>query len=134
MGIVWNELMTTGVPELDEQRRSLIAALNNLAEAMSAGKGRDEIGKILAFTGEYAQKHFRAEERYFEKYHCPANAENKREHQRFVNRFTELMSVFQRTGADFKFINSVYKELSDWLLHHILGIDITLRPYVQKSA
>ena len=101
---------------------------------MSAGKGRGEIGNILAFTGEYAQKHFRAEERYFEKYHCPANAENKREHQRFVNRFTELMSVFQRTGADFKFINSVYKELSDWLLHHILGIDITLRPYVQKSA
>ena len=132
MGIVWNELMSTGVPELDAQHQALIETLNKLADAMTSGKGQQEIKAILLFAGKYAQTHFRAEEAYFEKYHCPANAENTQAHQHFIARFAELMDAFHRNGADFKFINSVYKELSDWLVHHILGVDVKLRPYVKK--
>jgi hemerythrin len=132
MNIAWNSLMTTGVPELDDQHRALIDALNQLAGAMAAGKGTQEIENILTFAGEYAQSHFKTEEAYFEKYHCPASVKNRQEHAQFLTRFRELYSQFHERGADFKFISGVYRELSDWLVHHILGVDIQLRDVIKK--
>ncbi len=132
MNIAWNSLMTTGVPELDDQHRALIDTLNQLADAMSSGKGTQEIGKILTFAGEYAQTHFRAEEAYFDQYRCPASAKNRQEHANFLARFRELQSQFEQCGADFKFISGVYRELSNWLVHHILGVDIQLRDVLKK--
>lgn len=132
MNIAWNNLMTTGVPELDDQHRDLIDTLNQLADAMSANKGTQEIGKILAFAGEYAQSHFQIEEAYFKKYACPASAQNQQEHAQFLARFRELQSQFEQHGADFKFLSSVYRELSNWLVHHILGVDVQLRDAIGK--
>ena len=124
--------MTTGVQELDDQHRELIDMLNQLANAMSANKGTQEIGRILTFAGEYAQSHFQAEEAYFEKYHCPASAQNRKEHAEFLARFRELQSQFQKCGADFKFVSGVYRELSNWLVRHILGVDVQLREAIKK--
>lgn len=132
MNIAWTSLMTTGVPELDDQHRALIDTLNQLADAMSTNKGPQEIGNILAFAGEYAQSHFQAEEAYFEKYHCPASAQNRQEHAEFLARFRELHDQFQKCGADFKFVSSVYRELSNWLVRHILGVDVQLRDALKK--
>ena len=132
MNIAWNNLMTTGISELDDQHRELIDTLNQLADAMSANKGAQEIGKILAFAGEYAQSHFQIEEAYFKKYACPASAQNQQEHAQFLARFRELQSQFEQHGADFKYIASVYRELSNWLVRHILGVDVQLRDVIPK--
>jgi len=133
MAILWNELMSTGVPKIDEQHKELIEALNTLGNAMQAGKGKDEIEKILEFAGQYARKHFGFEEECFEKYNCPAAALNKQEHAWFVERFTVLMEEFQEKGARFSLIIKIHKELSHWLLQHICEVDMKLRPYVQKT-
>jgi len=132
MNIAWSSLMTTGVSELDDQHRALIDTLNQLADAMSSNKGMQEIGKILAFAGEYAQSHFQTEEAYFEKYACPVSAQNRQEHAQFLARFRELQTQFEQDGADFKFVSGVYRELSNWLVRHILGVDVRLRDVIKK--
>ncbi len=133
MQIAWHTSMSTGIPEIDEQHKELVKTLNTLADAMQAGKGKDEIEKMLEFAGQYAQKHFGFEEECFEKYNCPVADLNKQEHAQFVARFTVLMEEFQEKGAKFTLIIKIHKELSDWLLQHICEVDTKFYPYVQKT-
>jgi hemerythrin len=131
MSIVWSDSMSTGVAEIDEQHRELISMLNSLSDEMRSGKGKNEIEKILVFAGEYAQKHFACEERYFAEYQCPAAPQNKAAHEYFAGRFTELMQDFRAQGNSFALMMKIYNELSTWLVQHILGVDIELRASVR---
>jgi hemerythrin len=133
MAIVWNDSMSTGVAEVDEQHKELIRMLNSLSDALRSGKAKDEIENILVFAGEYAQKHFKCEERYFARYDCPACPQNKAEHEKFIARFTELMQDFQAQGGSFALVMKIYNELSNWLVNHILGVDTKLRATVKAQ-
>ncbi len=133
MAIAWNDSMSTGVTEIDNQHKELINMLNSLSETMRSGKGRDEIEQILLFAGEYAQKHFECEEQYFIEYNCPAGPQNKTSHEYFIARFTELMGDFREQGSSFALVMKIYNELSNWLIQHILGVDTQLRISVQSQ-
>ncbi len=134
MAIAWNDSMSTGVTEIDEQHQELIRMLNSLSDAVRSGKGKDEIEKMLVFAGEYAQKHFEREERYFIEYNCPAGPQNKAGHEQFIARFTELMGDFREHGSSFTLVMKIYNELSNWLVQHILGIDTKLRIAVRSQG
>lgn len=134
MAIIWNDSMSTGVAEVDQQHQELIAMLNALSDAMRSGKGKEEIEKILIFAGEYAQKHFECEERYFAHYQCPAGPQNKAGHEHFIARFTELMDNFREQGRSFALAMKIYNELSNWLVQHILGVDTKLRISVRAQT
>jgi hemerythrin len=49
--IRWDQSMTTGVETIDDQHKQLIAWLNDLLAAMSQGKGRDEVQRLLDDLG-----------------------------------------------------------------------------------
>jgi hemerythrin len=133
MAITWKKAMSTGVAEVDEQHQELIKTLNRLDEAIQTGKGTEQIKQLLDFAGQYAQKHFQCEEAYFEQYHCPASALNKQEHAQFIVKFSGLVQEFQQEGAKFSLAIKIHQELSDWLIHHILGVDIQLQNAVRQS-
>jgi hemerythrin len=133
MAITWKKAMSTGIMEVDEQHQELIKVLNTLDETIQTGKGTDQIKQILDFAGQYAQKHFRCEEAYFEQYQCPASALNKQEHAQFILKFSDLMQEFQQQGAKFSLVIKIHQELSDWLIQHILGVDIQLQDAVRKA-
>ncbi len=113
MAIAWNDSMSTGIAELDNQHKELIKMLNSLSEAMRSGNGNDEIEKILVFAGEYAQKHFECEEQYFVEYNCLASPQNKGGHEYFLTRFTELVGDFRQQGGSFALVMKIYNELSN---------------------
>ncbi len=131
MEIVWNDLMTIGVQEIDEQHQTLIDTLNRLGEVMLGEQRPEEIQEILAFTVRYAQTHFQSEEAYFEQYDCPETQTNKQAHVQFVEVVDSLIQDFQEQGADISLMIKIHKFLVDWLLHHILEVDTTLRKYVK---
>jgi hemerythrin len=134
MAIAWNDLMSTGITEIDEQHKELINMVNSLSDTLRSGKGKEEIQKILTFADEYAQKHFECEERYFDQYQCPAAPQNKAGHEQFIKRFQELLHEFHEQGSSFALVMRIYNELSNWLVQHILGIDTKLRTSVRQQG
>ncbi|MHB9035807.1 MAG: hemerythrin domain-containing protein, partial [Armatimonadota bacterium] len=58
MAVQWTPDLAVGVREIDDQHRELFKRVNDLLEAMSKGKGRDEIAKVVAFLGNYVVTHF----------------------------------------------------------------------------
>ena len=45
----WNNAMTTGVLDIDEQHRELIDKFNELVDAEASGVDRGKVGSILDF-------------------------------------------------------------------------------------
>ena len=45
MAMQWNENLAVGVDVIDNQHKGIISRINNLLNAMSQGKGKDEVGK-----------------------------------------------------------------------------------------
>lgn len=123
MAVVWNNSLATGVPEVDRQHQELIHQLNRLGEAMSQGKGRDELAKILDFLADYVVRHFAAEERHMDQLNCPAAEANREAHRQFLTTFKTLRARFDAAGAQSTLVLEIHGTLSKWLVEHITKID-----------
>jgi len=126
MPVNWDLTMATGVAKIDQQHQELIAKLNSLLEAMQKGRGKDEIGKLIAFLGEYVKKHFADEEAEMERVKCPAAVANRIAHQQFIKRFGDIRDRFNKDGTSPKLIIDVQQALLDWFIAHIRSIDTKL--------
>ncbi len=126
--IAWDEKsMGTGVESVDREHQSLIKMLNELMEATSQGKGKEEIGRMMDFLGKYAVNHFQSEEGIMDECQCPTAAQNKQDHAKFLSEYQELSRKFETDGPSLTFVIQVQKKVANWLISHIRGCDMALK-------
>ncbi len=129
--IEWRNDFSVNIREVDEQHKKLIAMLNELYDAMSAGKGKEVLSRILDGMAEYTVTHFTTEERLMREYNYPGYVKHKREHESFVRRVLEFREKFEKgeiTAVE------VMRYLSEWLKNHILGSDKKFGPYLNARG
>jgi hemerythrin len=119
--ITWNDSFSVNVAELDEQHKTLIALINDLNDAMSVGKGRDVLGRILNDLSAYTATHFRTEERYFAQYKYPDTFNHRIEHIAFAKKVAQFSEAY--ANGNIPLTTEVLKRISDWWKHHILETD-----------
>ncbi|MGQ9819971.1 MAG: bacteriohemerythrin [Candidatus Kapaibacteriales bacterium] len=115
--IEWNDKLSVGVPEMDNQHKRLFAIINDLDDAMKQGKGKDVIGKVLSGLETYVHTHFRSEEEFMKKIGFPGLEIQKEEHKKY----TDEIEKFHREFKEGKTMLSVQlmNFLRNWLLDHI---------------
>lgn len=130
--IQWNHNLSVQVNELDNQHKKLIQMINDLQDAMRAGKGKDVVGKILNELVRYTLDHFSTEEKYFDRFDYPDTAAHMDEHARFVKEVAGFKKEFEegRIGLTIKLMNF----LSDWLQKHIMGSDKKYGPFFNEKG
>ncbi len=62
MAIEWTDDLKTGDFVIDSEHKRLLKAANELVEACSKGKGRDELVRATDFLSYYTKTHFSHEE------------------------------------------------------------------------
>ena len=67
-----------------------------------------------------------------EKTNCPAAAENKKGHAEFLLMFEQFYTQWQTSKMDLILAKSTYKKMSDWIVYHILAVDVKMRSKVSK--
>ena len=126
--IAWNEeKMTTGVASVDAQHQELIHRVNELHADCVAGKAREELMEHLNFLGNYAQSHFANEEKIMQERRCPASAQNKAAHVKFLRDYERVVAMVNENGATTKAALVLKQMLADWLTNHICRVDTSLR-------
>jgi hemerythrin len=115
--INWTPAFSVSVHDMDVQHQLLIEILNQLHDAMRGGKGSQEIGKIVDKMIDYAQRHFRDEEKLLAANHYPQYANQKAEHDAFILKALE----FKRDVSQGKMALSVpvSNYLKEWWTSHI---------------
>lgn len=119
--IEWNESLSVNVAVIDGQHQKLIAMINELHEAMSQGKGRTVLGRIVSGLVSYTESHFRTEEKYFDVFGYPEALSHKKEHADFVAKVSEFKEGVEQGKIALSI--EIMNFLSDWLRNHIKGVD-----------
>lgn len=119
--VQWDDSMSVGNLQIDEQHKILINTINQLASA-EIQDDRTVVAMIIDELVSYTAFHFDFEERLIESAAYPDLEEHRRNHQVFVTWVTNLREEFashQRRQVGERILGF----LCDWLRDHILGED-----------
>ena len=134
MGIAWRESMAIGVPEIDRQHKELLSRFDSLLKACEAGKGMDELKKLLGFLDDYVVKHFSDEEGIQRNCSFPGYAAHKSEHDWFITRLKALKDEIKADGVAVYHVTETNNMLLKWLITHIAKLDGELGAYLRTNA
>lgn len=129
--ITWNASLMVNLEPVDSQHQRLVAWINQLFDAMAAGKGRAVLGDVLDGLVDYTQTHFATEERLMVAHAYPDYANHKLQHDRFAQQIQTLHTRFQ--GGEPVITVKVTDFLKDWLSRHILQVDKQLATYLAQE-
>ncbi len=118
MAYTYDKTLETGNSLIDSQHKELIAAINNLYEASSQGKGRDETKKLIDFLKNYTDKHFGDEEVLQQKYNYPDIVNHKKLHQTFKDDVKAISDDFDKNGPSVGITFKV-NNIAAWFINHI---------------
>ena len=117
----WNDTFKIGLPHIDAQHQQLFDLIDELHQAMLAGKSKEVLGKVLGKLVDYTVKHFGTEEALMRSAHCPTLRDHMREHEQFAAKVKE----FERQYREGKALITVglMDFLQNWLVNHINAVD-----------
>lgn len=130
----WSDRLSVGVPMIDTQHKEIIAAFNDLSDAIEHGTGTTAVKKLLVFLKYYSEWHFEHEESCAAKHKCPIADTNQQAHARFLAIFSDLQQRYRESGASEEIARQAHAQLSDWLVNHILKIDTQIGHCMRQSA
>lgn len=118
----WNPKLSVGVKQFDDEHKRLVSMVNDLFDAVSAGRGKDVLGPILDGLLSYTKTHFANEERFMSQHKFPNFAAHKAEHDALTKQVLDVEKKF-KAGSSSVLSLEVMAFLKNWLLKHIMGTD-----------
>lgn len=131
----WNEDMSVGLAELDDDHKQLIRVINQLGADYDDQARQSAVRQSLFALLRYAEFHFAREEGVMTACNYPGIEEHKKEHRDFVSKIRDLNRRFDADPEkSAEIVNAdLLRFLQDWLSHHILVEDMAYRPYAEDS-
>lgn len=133
MAYTWTNDLETGNAAIDSQHKQLIAAINNLLDACSKGKGRDALRETTAFLYDYTAKHFADEEKLQIANQYPDYANHKKAHEGFKQTVHDIMDELNNQGPTIVLVGKVNTSIGSWLLNHIKKEDVKVAAHIRSK-
>ena len=134
MSIQWTEDLATGVTSIDNQHKEIFRRIEDLLEACRGGKGREKVGEVIDFLGDYVVSHFKDEENIQIKHSYPGYGPHKKMHEKFLADFGELKKQFDEEGGSIGMVLATNRVVVDWLVKHIKKEDKALAEHIKKHG
>ncbi|HSN51318.1 MAG TPA: bacteriohemerythrin [Woeseiaceae bacterium] len=122
--IEWNDEFNLGIEEIDSEHRALVALINALHDAMSAGAGRADIVEGMSQIHALVAAHFAREEAFMREARYMAYAEHKEDHEVLLD---ALCDMIDRVGSDGEYDETgLSADLQYWFAEHFSTHDARL--------
>ena len=128
----WSDKYSLNVEEIDEQHKKLVGLVNDMYDAMQAGKGRDMIEMVIAEFVAYTDYHFKSEEHLLRQNGYPEYNEHKEMHDNLSRKAHSIKEAFDKGNTPSAI--EVMLLLTNWLNIHILEEDRKYKPYAQSKT
>lgn len=119
--IDWNDSLSVGIAEVDNQHKVLIGILNRLHTSKARGGGAAELQQLLRELADYTRQHFAYEEQLLSKYGYPEYGPHKASHDKLTNQVVDFAHQFDAGAASLS--AELFLFLRGWLNGHIRGSD-----------
>ncbi len=128
----WKSEYSVGIEKFDRQHRLLVGYINELYEALRAGRGRRALAHVLNGLLVYTRTHFADEEEVMRRCGYPGYAEHKRKHDQMTAHVRMLKNKFDHGEIDSPI--EITNFLNDWLARHIMGTDKAYGPFLSEKV
>jgi len=125
--------LVTGNATIDSQHKELIAAINNLLDACSKGKGRDTLHDTAQFLYDYTTKHFADEEKLQLASKYPDYTNHKKYHEGFKKDVLDIITQLNAEGPTIVLVYKVNNSIAGWLLNHIKREDVKVAAHIRSK-
>jgi hemerythrin len=122
--IAWDDVMSVGVDEIDDDHRKLINTFNLLSRAVVAGDPPAYLDALLDELINCTVWHFSHEERLMVRYGYDQAAEHKAEHRALIESAQQLRDEI--AGPEQSVSEAHIAFLERWLTEHIFTADMRL--------
>jgi hemerythrin len=133
MPFLWTNDLATGNQLVDFQHKQLFQAINNLLDACSQGRGRDQIDNTLNFLTNYTVKHFGDEEKLQQQFKYPDYQNHKKLHDNFTVTVKDLGAQLRQEGPSINLVGKINSTIGTWLVNHIKKEDQKLTAHIQTK-
>ena len=131
--LVWNESLSVGIDDMDDQHKVLIEYIDKLTELSDrhiAGRDIDsaEVEALFARIIDYTVYHFDEEETLLQKYDYDNFDAHKKIHEKLKAQITEMRASYSEQGV--ALLPRIVLFLNGWLRGHILKTDRKYGKYI----
>ncbi|MFO0583822.1 MAG: hemerythrin family protein [Anaeromyxobacter sp.] len=127
----WSAALAVGVDDIDEQHRELFRRAGELVVALKGGR-RTDVGALVEYLGEYADRHFAAEEALMRETAYPGLERHRARHEEFRADLRRYVGEYERKGATPLVTLTLHNWLSDWLRGHVSTADVDVGAHVAR--
>jgi hemerythrin-like metal-binding protein len=129
--IQWEESISVGVPQLDEDHKKLIGILNYVDAHQDDGVESEAISLVMEQIREFASSHFRHEEEYMLSIDYPEYDAHKKLHKQFREKTAALcLDIMDHKKTAPK---DIYHFLRNWMIEHMLHVDKRLQAFAEAK-
>ena len=128
--IVWSDILSVEVDEIDEDHRKLVNIFNILNHAVAEGEWPDYLAAVLEELINCTVWHFSHEERLMLKYDYEGMDQHKAVHRELIKGARELQEKILQ--ADEPVAEADIEYLERWLTEHILTADMRLGSFLSQ--
>lgn len=128
--LVWGEILSVGVDEVDDDHRKLMGIFNILNHAVMEKESPEYIAAALEELINCTAWHFSHEERLMLKHRYKDLEEHKAEHRELIQSVRELQQRILQ--ADKPMVDEHVEFLERWLTAHILTTDGRMGAYLSQ--
>ncbi|MCP4388973.1 MAG: hemerythrin family protein [bacterium] len=128
--IVWGQILSVDVDEIDEDHRKLLDIFNILNHSLEDRESPDYLAAVLRELINCTIWHFSHEERLMLKYGYAEIEEHKAMHQELIKGARELQHKIRQADKSISEEDVVF--LERWLTEHILTDDRRLGEYLSQ--
>lgn len=132
MYIKWDESLSVGIREIDDQHKELFDRINHLLRTIGELHAQGELKKTLDFMEEYALLHFGAEEEQMILTNYGGYGEHKGQHDHLRDEISGLRARLAGEGPNEKLLVDAQELLVDWLQRHIRSIDMKMARHLKS--
>ena len=133
--IVWNDVLSVHIPEIDEQHKTLIEMINRLEDAVTDGgwsRRNVVMSDVLIEMINYLDYHFTTEENYMIDHHYPHFDTHRNQHKDFVNKVNAFADEYNNGTESLP--ENILTFLKEWLVDHVMGADCQFGTFVVERA
>ena len=130
--VSWNDSLSVNIESIDKEHRKLIDMLNEFYDNIVSKSNKENISELIKKMKDYTVFHFINEERQLRQHNYPKFEEHKAEHQKFIDKVTEMENRFNEGKLILSLEVTTF--LKDWLQHHIMVIDKKYSNFLKIST
>lgn len=130
----WTPEMSVGIGDIDVQHRKMIRKINEISEAVDAGKSKEDIIEAIKFFEVYSEEHFTTEEGFMNLYRYPELENHRKEHKQILQDMAQVRIKFGEGKVTAQAVFEESRKVSEWFVIHMKNADSRMAAFLRGKV